>query len=85
MIAIVQIFSDSSCENLSRSSPDLIKTKSGVSVTRTDSVKTQSSLKLIHEKMSLLANLQAKADQCRYLESQLDCLGDKMNYVAKSR
>ena len=52
---------------------------------RTDSVKTQSSLKLIHEKMSLLANLQAKADQCRYLESQLDSLGDKMSYVAKSR
>ena len=52
---------------------------------RTDSVKTQSSLKLIHEKMSLLANLQAKADQCRYLESQLDSLDDKMSCVAKSR
>ena len=62
---------DSSQENLSRSSPDLVSTQSpvmrkggGVSVARTDSVKTQSSLKLIHEKMSLLANLQVKADQC---------------------
>ena len=54
-------------------------------VNRTDSVKTQSSLKLIHEKMSLLANLQEKADQCRYLESQLDSLDDKMSCVAKSR
>ena len=54
-------------------------------VNRTDSVKTQSSLKLIHEKMSLLANLQEKADQCRYLESQLDSLDDKMSSVAKSR
>ena len=82
---------DSSLDNLSRSSPDLTLPHTGVSrpghisVARTDSVKTQSSLKLIHEKMSLLANLQAKADQCRYLESQLDSLGDKMNYVAKSR
>ena len=57
----------------------------GVSVARTDSVKTQSSLKLIHEKMSLLANLQVKADQCRYLETQLVSLGDKMSCVAKSR
>ena len=83
---------DSSQENLSRSSPDLASTQSpvmrkggGVSVARTDSVKTQSSLKLIHEKMSLLANLQVKADQCRYLENQLASLGDKMSFVAKSR
>ena len=80
---------ESSVENLSRSSPDLTRDlrpgRAPVSVTRTDSVKTQSSLKIIHEKISLLANLQAKADQCRYLESQLDSLGDKMNYVAKSR
>ena len=84
---------DSSQENLSRSSPDLVSPKrpamrkggAGVSVARTDSVKTQSSLKLIHEKMSLLANLQVKADQCRYLETQLVSLGDKMSCVAKSR
>ena len=83
---------DSSQENLSRSSPDLAskspvmrKGGAGVSVARTDSVKTQSSLKLIHEKMSLLANLQVKADQCRYLETQLVSLGDKMSCVAKSR
>ena len=36
-----------------------------VSVTRTDSVKTQSSLLLLEEKMSLLADLQEKADKCR--------------------
>ena len=35
------------------------------SVTRTDSVKTQSSLLLLEEKMSLLADLQEKADKCR--------------------
>lgn len=57
----------------------------GSTINRTDSVKTHSSLKLIHEKMSLLANLQEKADQCRYLESQLDSLDDKMSCVAKSR
>ena len=34
-------------------------------VTRTDSVKTQSSLLLLEEKMSLLADLQEKADKCR--------------------
>ena len=56
-----------------------------ININRTDSVKTHSSLKLIHEKMSLLANLQEKADQCRYLESQLDSLDDKMSCVAKSR
>ena len=36
-----------------------------VSVKRTDSVKTQSSLLLLEEKMSLLADLQEKADKCR--------------------
>eukprot|EP00092_Neocalanus_flemingeri_P046296 GFUD01052060.1.p1 GENE.GFUD01052060.1~~GFUD01052060.1.p1 ORF type:complete len:400 (-),score=140.26 GFUD01052060.1:336-1535(-) len=84
---------DSSGENLSRSSPDFPNCKACppdqqsrvVSVTRTDSVKTQSSLQLLEEKMSLLANLQEKADKCRLLESQLDSLGNKMNSVAKSR
>ena len=76
---------DTSCSSITHSVPEdrgrLIRT----TVNRTDSVKTQSSLKLIHEKMSLLANLQEKADQCRYLESQLDSLDDKMSCVAKSR
>jgi len=35
--------------------------------------------------MSLLADLEEKADKCRLLESQLDTLGNKMNSVAKSR
>ena len=76
---------DTSCSSITHSVPEERERIIRSTVNRTDSVKTQSSLKLIHEKMSLLANLQEKADQCRYLESQLDSLDDKMSCVAKSR
>ena len=76
---------DTSCSSITHSVPEDRERLIRTTVNRTDSVKTQSSLKLIHEKMSLLANLQEKADQCRYLESQLDSLDDKMSCVAKSR
>ena len=57
----------------------------GTKLSRTDSVRTQTSIQLLDENLCLFDSLQVQADKCRQLESALEDIDDQLDDVLRSR
>ncbi|KAJ9576858.1 hypothetical protein L9F63_006557 [Diploptera punctata] len=68
---------DSNCGDSERDGCNMVQ--------RNDSVRTESSYKLLEENMSLLNKLKLKEDICRKLEDEIENLEGKIEDVAKTR
>ena len=54
-------------------------------LTRTESLRTQASIKLLDEKISMIGYLKSHFEHCRRLESTLEDLGEQVRGIAKTR